>query len=82
MGLRHFTRLTNAFSTKLENHYRALSLYFVFYKFLRIHKTLKVAPAMAVGVTDRLWSMEDIAGLIADAEVRRLTGRRAALLSA
>src|SRR3954452_18413761 len=55
MGLRHFTRLTNAFSTKLENHYRALSLYFVFYKFLRIHKTLKVAPAMAVGVTDRLW---------------------------
>ncbi|HEX2554540.1 MAG TPA: IS1 family transposase [Microvirga sp.] len=64
MGMRRFTRLTNAFSKKLENHYHALSLYFTFYNFVRIHKTLKVTPAMAAGVSDRLWSMEDIAALV------------------
>ena len=82
MGLRRFTRLTNAFSKKLENHYHALSLYFVFYNFVRIHKTLKVTPAMAAGITDRLWSMEDIVGLVDDLEVARLTGKRTAQLSA
>lgn len=61
MGMRRFTRLTNAFSKKLENHIHALALYFMFYNFVRIHKTLKVTPAMAAKVTDRLWSMEDIA---------------------
>jgi hypothetical protein len=80
MGLRRFTRLTNAFSRKLKNHYHALSLCFVFYSFVRIHKTLRVTPAMAAGVTDRLWSMEDIVGLVDDLEVARLTGKRAALL--
>ncbi|MCC7167268.1 MAG: IS1 family transposase [Rhodospirillales bacterium] len=64
MGMRRFTRLTNAFSKKLENHIHALALYFMFYNFVRIHKTLKVAPAMAAGVSDRLWSMEDIVALI------------------
>jgi IS1 family transposase len=64
MGIRRFTRLTNAFSKKLENHCHALALYFVFYNFARIHKTLKITPAMAAGVTDRLWSMEDIVSLI------------------
>jgi IS1 family transposase len=64
MGMRRFTRLTNAFSKKLENHCHALALYFMFYNFARIHKTLKVSPAMAAGVTDKLWSMEDIVGLI------------------
>ena len=62
--MRRFTRLTNAFSKKAENHAHALALYFVFYNFTRIHKTLKVTPAMGAGVTDRLWSMEEIAGLI------------------
>jgi hypothetical protein len=61
MSMRRFTRLTNAFSKKLDNHIHALALYFVFYNFCRIHKTLKVTPAMAAGVTDRLWSLEDIA---------------------
>lgn len=61
MGMRRFTRLTNAFSKKLENHIHALALYFMFYNFVRIHKTLKVTPAMAAKVTNRLWSMEDIA---------------------
>ena len=64
MHMRRFTRLTNAFSKKIDSHIHALSLYFVFYNFVRIHKTLKVTPAMAAGITDRLWSMEDIAALI------------------
>ncbi len=61
MSMRRFTRLTNAFSKKLDNHIHALALYFAFYNFCRIHKTLKVTPAMAAGITDKLWSLEDIA---------------------
>jgi IS1 family transposase len=61
MSMRRFTRLTNGFSKKLDNHMHALALYFAFYNFCRIHKTLKVTPAMAAGVTDKLWSLEDIA---------------------
>jgi IS1 family transposase len=64
MGMRRFTRLTNAFSKKLENHYHALSLYFMFYNFVRIHKTLSVTPAMEAKITDHVWSMEDIVDLI------------------
>ncbi|MEL6980071.1 MAG: IS1 family transposase [Pseudomonadota bacterium] len=60
MQNRRFTRLTNAFSKKFQNHVHALALYFAFYNFIRIHKTLKVTPAMAAGITDRLWSMEDV----------------------
>lgn len=60
-GMRRFTRLTNPFSKKLDNHIHALALYFMFYNFTRIHKSLRVTPAMAAKVTDRLWSMEDIA---------------------
>ncbi|WP_298379399.1 IS1 family transposase [Azospirillum sp.] len=74
MGMRRFTRLTNAFSKKLENHIHALALYFMFYNFVRIHKSLKGTPAMAAKVTDRLWSMEDIAAAIdvrADAPKKR-----------
>ena len=76
MGMRRFTRLTNAFSKKLENHCHALALYFMFYNFCRIHKTLKIAPAMAAGVSDKLWSMEDIVALI-DARNDRKAKRRA-----
>jgi IS1 family transposase len=60
MSMRRFTRLTNAFSKKLDNHIYALALYFVFYNFTRIHKTLRMSPAMAAGVTDRLWSLDDV----------------------
>jgi IS1 family transposase len=60
MSMRRFTRLTNAFSKKLDNHIHALALYFVFYNFCRIHKTLRVTPAMAAGITDQLWSLEDV----------------------
>jgi IS1 family transposase len=72
MGMRRFTRLTNAFSKKLENHCHALALYFMFYNFARIHKTLKVSPAMAAGVTDKLWSMEDIVALIDARDERKM----------
>ena len=64
MSMRRFTRLTNAFSKKVENHCHALALYFVFYNFVRIHKTLRMTPAMAAGISDRLWSMEDVVVLI------------------
>ena len=64
MHMRRFTRLTNAFSKKIENHCHALALYFAFYNFVRIHSTLRVTPAMAAGVTDRLWDIKDIVVLI------------------
>lgn len=60
MHSRRFTRLTNGFSKKLENHARAMSLHFMYYNFARIHKTLRMTPAMAAGVTDRLWEIGDI----------------------
>ena len=59
--MRRFTRLTNGFSKKVENHTHALSLYFMYYNFCRIHQTLRVTPAMAAGVTDHVG---DIAELI------------------
>ncbi|MCY1670446.1 IS1 family transposase [Novosphingobium sp. SL115] len=64
MQNRRFTRLTNAFSKKLDNHIHALALYFAFYNFCRIHKTLRVTPAMAAGITDHLWSLDDIVAKI------------------
>jgi IS1 family transposase len=60
MGIRRFTRLTNAFSKKLENHIHALSIYFMHYNFVRIHQALRITPAMEAGVTDRLWDLTDI----------------------
>jgi IS1 family transposase len=60
MHMRRFTRLTNAFSKKIENHACAIALHSMFYNFVRIHQTLKVSPAMAAGVTKRLWEMTDV----------------------
>ena len=60
--------MTNAFSKKVDNHCHALALYFVFYNFVRRHQTLRVSPAMAAGISDRLWSMDDIVALIDAAE--------------
>ena len=64
MHMRRFTRLTNGFSKKFENHTHMVALYTVWYNYCRIHKSLKITPAMAAGLTDRLWSMEDIVALI------------------
>jgi hypothetical protein len=67
MSMRRFTRLTNAFSKKLENHMLAVALYFMYYNFVRPHKTLAnpypTTPAMAAGVSDLIWSVEDIVKL-------------------
>lgn len=64
MSMRRFTRLTNAFSKKVENHAHAVALHFMYYNFGRIHKTLRITPAMAAGVSDHVWSLEEIAVLI------------------
>lgn len=63
MLMRRFTRLTNAFSKKVENQAHAVAIHFMFYNFVRIHKTLRVTPAMAAGVTDRLWELQEIVKL-------------------
>lgn len=64
MSIRRFTRLTNAFSKKIENHVAMVALHCMYYNFVRIHQTLRVTPAMAAGVADRLWSIEDLVSLI------------------
>jgi IS1 family transposase len=66
MSIRRFTRLTNAFSKKIENHAHAVALHFMYYNFVRIHKTLRVTPAMQVGITNKLWSIEDLVNLLVD----------------
>ena len=62
--MRRFTRLTNAFSKKLENHMHAISLYFMLYNFCKIHKTLRVTPVMEAGVSKKRWEISDIVALI------------------
>ncbi|RVD55783.1 DDE domain-containing protein [Mesorhizobium sp. M2D.F.Ca.ET.185.01.1.1] len=64
MHMRRFTRLTNGFSKKVEAHANAVALHFMYYNFVRIHKALRVTPAMAAGVTDKLWEIGDIVALI------------------
>jgi IS1 family transposase len=71
MGMRRFTRLTNAFSKKVENLEHAVALYFFHYNFIRIHQTLRCTPAMEAGVTDRLWSLQDLVALLERAEEER-----------
>lgn len=63
MSMRRFTRLTNAFSKKVENHAHAVALHFMHYNFGRIHKALRVTPAMQAGIADHIWTLEEIAGL-------------------
>ena len=64
MSMRRFTRLTNAFSKKMDNHKAAVALHFMHYNSARIHQTLRVTPAMDAGVSDHVWSCEDIVGLL------------------
>ncbi len=69
MGMRRFTRLTNAFSKKAENHAYAVSLHFMYYNFCRTHKTLRMTPAMAAGLVSSPWEVSDIVALVEKAEV-------------
>jgi hypothetical protein len=71
ISMRRFTRLTNAFSKKFENHCHMVALYAVWYNFVRIHKTLRCTPAMEAQVTDRLWSLEDIVQIVDEWETTR-----------
>jgi IS1 family transposase len=64
MSMRRFTRLTNAFSKKLENHAAMVALYFMYYNFGRVHQTLRVTPAMQAGLASHVWSIEEIVGLL------------------
>src|SRR5258705_6606444 len=60
MGTRRFTRLTNAFSKKWENHWAAVAVWFTFYNFCRVHKSLRVTPAMEAGIADHVWSVREL----------------------
>ena len=64
MSMRRFTRLTNAFSKKVENHAAAIALYFVYYNFGRVHQTLRVTPAMQAGLTEHVWTISELVGLL------------------
>lgn len=64
MSMRRFTRLTNGFSKKLENHGHAVSLYFLHYNFCRVQKTLRVSPAMEAGLAHHVWTLEELVGLL------------------
>jgi len=60
MGIRRFTRLTNGFSKKIENHAASVGLYYMHYNFCRVHSTLRVTPAMEAGITDHVWTIEEM----------------------
>lgn len=72
MSMRRFTRLTNGLSKKIENHSYAVALHFMHYNFARIHKTLRVTPAMAAGLCDHVWGIEEIVGLLETQETKRV----------
>ena len=74
--MRRFTRLTNAFSKKIENHACAVALHSMYYNFVRLHQTLRVSPAMAAGVTDRLWEMVDVVDVLDAFEAKRKRGAK------
>ncbi len=74
MGMRRFTRLTNAFSKRLDNHCNALALYFVFYNFCRKHKSLGMTPTQAARLTDEVLTAEDIVRMIDAANAPKLRG--------
>jgi hypothetical protein len=73
--MRRFTRLTNGFSKKVENHAYAVALHMMYYNFVRLHSKLRVSPAMAAGVSDRLWDVADIVALIETEEAKIVSKR-------
>jgi len=64
MSMRRFTRLTNAFSKKIDNHRHAVALYFAYYNFCRVHQTLRVTPAMEAGLAEHVWTLEELVSLL------------------
>lgn len=82
MSMRRFTRLTNAFSKKFENHCHSLALYFVWYNWIRKHKAHGTTPAIAAGLTPTAMSMEDVVAMIDADEAKALAARRQAMLTA
>jgi len=64
MSMRRFTRLTNGFSKKVENHEAAVALHFMYYNFARVHQTLRVTPSMEAGIADHVWTSDEIVGLL------------------
>jgi IS1 family transposase len=75
MHMRRFTRLTNAFSRKVENHAYAVALHMMYYNFVRLHSKVRMSPAMAAGVSDRLWEIDDIVALVEAEEAKQVTKR-------
>lgn len=78
MGMRRFTRLTNGFSKKVENHAHAVALHFMHYNFCRMHQTLRCTPAMAVGLADHRWTLDELVGLLEEREAIALRDAREA----
>ncbi len=70
-----YTRLTNAFSKKLANHIAAFSLFIMYYNFGRVHQTLRVTPAMEAGVSDHVWTIEEMVGLLEETEAKKTRKR-------
>jgi len=64
MSMRRFTRLTNGFSKKLENHVAMIAIFYLHYNFCRVHQTLRITPAMAAGVSDHVWEISELVGLL------------------
>lgn len=75
MSMRRFTRLTNAFSKKVENHAQSVALHFMYYNFVRVDQSFRVTPAMAAGIAERIWNVEDIVSLLSnnEATVKKLS---------
>jgi len=71
VGMRRFTRLTNAFSKKVENHSHAVALYFAFYNFCRVRQNLRVTPAMEAGLSDHVWTVEELVSLMPEPQAKK-----------
>ena len=69
MSMRRFTRLTNGFSKKAENHAHMLAIYYVYYNFCRVHQTLRVTPAMEAGIANHVWTVEEVVALLASRSI-------------
>ncbi|HLI61945.1 MAG TPA: hypothetical protein VKV05_01000, partial [Terriglobales bacterium] len=82
MSNRRFTRLTNAFSKKVDNHRHSVALHYLYYNFARVHQTLRVTPAMQAGISDHVWSLDEIVALLPKPVVRASTIERDLLAKA